>query len=139
MQREQTIRLNLTEQCHTEDRSKWESTGIARWGRLGTVLAQCTVLNDGPPRKSLRQRHFGHQLVTNRRGRDSNPRCSYPQTAFRMRLLQPLGHLSRAVRILAKIRGALKAGAGRSIGQSGIRGCGELPYIGHDPGIGACR
>lgn len=49
-------------------------------------------------------------LMFNRRGRDSNPRCSYPQTAFRMRLLQPLGHLSKVTGILAKIRGALKAG-----------------------------
>ena len=31
-----------------------------------------------------------------RRGRDSNPRDGYPPTAFRMRLLQPLGHLSKS-------------------------------------------
>lgn len=28
------------------------------------------------------------------RGRDSNPRCSYPHTNFPGLLLQPLGHLS---------------------------------------------
>ena len=30
-----------------------------------------------------------------RRGRDSNPRCSYPHTRFPSVLLRPLGHLSQ--------------------------------------------
>src|SRR5579872_5684555 len=38
-----------------------------------------------------------------RRGWDSNPRSSFPDTRFRGELLQPLGHLSRAsVHILAE-------------------------------------
>ena len=44
-----------------------------------------------------------------RRGRDSNPRYGYPQTAFRMRLLQPLGHLSRVI---------AEAGGGHPLGVS---------------------
>ena len=35
-------------------------------------------------------------VLSPRRGRDSNPRDGYPPTAFRMRLLQPLGHLSKS-------------------------------------------
>ena len=34
------------------------------------------------------------QSVYERSGRDSNPRCSYPHTAFPVRSLKPLGHRS---------------------------------------------
>ncbi len=39
-----------------------------------------------------------------RRGRDSNPRDGYPPTAFRMRLLQPLGHLSKSSTVGCRLR-----------------------------------
>ncbi len=39
-----------------------------------------------------------------RRGRDSNPRDGYPPTAFRMRLLQPLGHLSKSSAVGCRLR-----------------------------------
>lgn len=50
----------------------------------------CSRHANGPPAIGFKKR----------RGRDSNPRYGYPQTAFRMRLLQPLGHLSRSDRAL---------------------------------------
>ena len=34
-------------------------------------------------------------IAVDRSGRDSNPRCSFPHTAFPVRSLQPLGHRSR--------------------------------------------
>lgn len=43
--------------------------------------------------KSVRQRRTDFSW---RRGRDLNPRYGCPHTAFRERLLQPLGHLSRS-------------------------------------------
>jgi hypothetical protein len=43
-------------------------------------------------RKPKRKLRFSSQ-----RGRDSNPRCSYPHTNFPGLLLQPLGHLSNFV------------------------------------------
>ncbi len=49
-------------------------------------------------KKEIRIPGFGTRILeVNRRGRDSNPRDGYPPTAFRMRLLQPLGHLSKVL------------------------------------------
>src|SRR5581483_4944198 len=56
-----------------------------------------------------------------RRGRDSNPRWSFPHTRFPVVHLRPLGHLSVA-RLLAKNlgrAGALPAQAAKEVAQQG--------------------
>ena len=77
---------------------------------FGTNLAHQSVPKKISNRKLLPIKGLAWHNELNRRGRDSNPRCSYPQTAFRMRLLQPLGHLSNGAGILGQFPWRLKNG-----------------------------
>ena len=68
---------------------------MCSWSRTWTIPGQATCTITTKARNRLSTRRLRALSPGERRGRDSNPRCSHPQTAFRMRRLQPLGHLSR--------------------------------------------
>src|SRR4051812_38161754 len=51
---------------------------------------------DSRNHKCLQEWHLRIARKCKRRGRDSNPRWSYPHTAFPVLHLRPLGHLSRS-------------------------------------------
>ncbi len=61
---------------------------------IGTVEAHSTVPIRIPARNSLTYRRLRRRQENKRRGRDSNPRSSFPDTAFPVLHNRPLCHLS---------------------------------------------
>ena len=67
-----------------------------RLGFWETVIrgSRCIFLKSGRGNKKARDRLTNRLLLMWRKERDSNPRNSYPFTAFRVRPVRPLRHLS---------------------------------------------
>lgn len=74
MFRKMTIGMNPTRRDAEQDHLGEQGTLLGLWGRFGTVMAQCTVPKEDPPRKPLRKWYLGRMFDSYRRGRDSNPR-----------------------------------------------------------------
>lgn len=69
---------------------------LKRLGLPAMIRKRETVNKAGLFQKSKAEANASALL---QRGRDSNPRCSYPHTNFPGLLLQPLGHLSKYLRM----------------------------------------
>jgi hypothetical protein len=116
----------------SETRLQWDKAN-AFWGRTdfqasrGRVshrsrLGHKSVEPTGQLTKSLTNTT---QVGNWRRGWDSNPRSSFPDTRFRGELLQPLGHLSTFGDILMERRRCGNFGPGGS-DQSCVSGLGRI-------------